>query len=134
MSREGCPRPCDEFRYKKQSKAAIAIQAARETVALKEAKDKLQKRVEERTWRLQQGKRLRTEMEETKTQEIIKLQEALHASEIQMEEAKSKAIQEQEAARKAFEESLPVIKETLVIVQDTEKIGSLAAEVESLKL
>jgi len=35
------------------------IQAARETGALKEAKDKLEKRVEELTWRLQIEKRLR---------------------------------------------------------------------------
>lgn len=36
-----------------------SIQAARETGALKEAKDKLEKRVEELTWRLQLEKRLR---------------------------------------------------------------------------
>lgn len=35
------------------------VQAARETGALKEAKDKLEKRVEELTWRLQLEKRLR---------------------------------------------------------------------------
>ena len=37
----------------------LSIQAARETGALKEAKDKLEKRVEELTWRLQIEKRLR---------------------------------------------------------------------------
>lgn len=36
-----------------------SIQAARDTGALKEAKDKLEKRVEELTWRLQIEKRLR---------------------------------------------------------------------------
>lgn len=35
------------------------MQAARETGALKEAKDKLEKKVEELTWRLQFEKRLR---------------------------------------------------------------------------
>jgi hypothetical protein len=35
------------------------LQAARETGALKEAKDKLEKRVEELTWRLGLEKRLR---------------------------------------------------------------------------
>lgn len=35
------------------------LQAARETGALKEAKDKLEKRAEELTWRLQLEKRLR---------------------------------------------------------------------------
>ncbi|KAI7727087.1 hypothetical protein M8C21_031579, partial [Ambrosia artemisiifolia] len=92
----------DEFRHRKQTKAAIFIQAhyrcykahsyykslqkaalytqcgwrrrvarkelralkmaARETGALKEAKDKLEKRVEELTWRLQLEKRLRALM------------------------------------------------------------------------
>lgn len=37
----------------------ICMQAARETGALKEAKDKLEKKVEELTWRLQFEKRLR---------------------------------------------------------------------------
>ncbi|THU65874.1 hypothetical protein C4D60_Mb05t08230 [Musa balbisiana] len=100
---------CNEFRFKKQTKAAVCIQAARETGALKEAKDKLEKRVEELTWRLQLEKRLR------------------------VEEARSTLIREREAARKAIEEAPPVIKETPVFVQDTEKIDSLTAEVENLK-
>lgn len=37
------------------------FQAARETGALKEAKDKLEKKVEELTWRLQLEKRLRVQ-------------------------------------------------------------------------
>ncbi|GMQ06030.1 hypothetical protein CsSME_00050781 [Camellia sinensis var. sinensis] len=136
--------------YKSLQKAAIVSQcgwrgrvarrelrklkmASRETGALKEAKDKLEKRVEELTWRLQLEKRLRTDLEEAKAQEITKLQDALHAMQIQVEEANAKVIKEQEAARKAIEEAPPVIKETPVIVQDTAKIDSLTAEVESLK-
>ncbi|GMN53056.1 hypothetical protein TIFTF001_022196 [Ficus carica] len=107
--------------------------AARETGALKEAKDKLEKRVEELTWRLQLEKRLRTDLEEEKAQEIAKLQEGLHAMQTQVEEANAAVIKEREAARKAIEEAPPVIKETPVIVQDTEKIDSLTAEVASLK-
>lgn len=107
--------------------------AARETGALKEAKDKLEKRVEELTWRLQLEKRLRTDLEEEKAQEIAKLQDALHSTQIQVEEANARVIQEREAARKAIEEAPPVIKETPVVVQDTGKIDSLTAEVESLK-
>lgn len=38
---------------------SIFLQAARETGALKEAKDKLQKTVEDLTWRIQLEKRLR---------------------------------------------------------------------------
>ncbi|KAI8553406.1 hypothetical protein RHMOL_Rhmol05G0013600 [Rhododendron molle] len=107
--------------------------AARETGALKEAKDKLEKRVEELTWRLQLEKRLRTDLEEAKAQEIAKLQVALHAMQIQVEESNARVIKEQEAARKAIKEAPPVVKETPIIVQDTAKIDSLTAEVESLK-
>ncbi|KAG6413856.1 hypothetical protein SASPL_126571 [Salvia splendens] len=136
--------------YKSLQKAAIVTQcgwrqrvarkelrklrmASRETGALKEAKDKLEKKVEELTWRLQFEKRLRTELEETKAQEITKLQEALHSMQIQVEEANARVIKEQEAARKAIEDAPPVIKETPVVVQDTAKIDALTAEVESLK-
>ncbi|KAJ4953949.1 hypothetical protein NE237_030781 [Protea cynaroides] len=108
--------------------------AARETGALKEAKDKLEKTVEELTWRLQLEKRLRTDLEEAKAHEISKLQDALHALQLQVEEANARVIREQEAARKAIEEAPPVIKETPVIVQDTEKIDALTAEVENLKV
>ncbi|XP_044463733.1 myosin-17 isoform X3 [Mangifera indica] len=107
--------------------------AARETGALKEAKDKLEKRVEELTWRLQFEKQLRTNLEEEKAQEIVKLQDALHAMQLQVEEANSRVLKEREAARKAIEEAPPVIKETPVMIQDTEKIESLTAEVASLK-
>ncbi|KAK4432850.1 Myosin-17 [Sesamum alatum] len=136
--------------YRRLQKAAIVTQcgwrrrvarkelrqlkmAARETGALKEAKDKLEKKVEELTWRLQFEKRLRTELEETKAQEIAKLQEALHSLQIQVEDANARVIKEREAARKAIEEAPPVIKETPVMVQDTAKIEALTAEVESLK-
>ncbi|KAL7593906.1 myosin-17 [Lactuca sativa] len=136
--------------YKSLQKAAIVTQcgwrrrvarkelrslkmAARETGALKEAKDKLEKRVEELTWRLQLEKRLRSELEETKAQEAAKLQEALRVMQIQIDEANAKVIKEREAARKAIEEAPPVVKETPVIIQDTEKVDSLTAEVESLK-
>lgn len=107
--------------------------AARETGALKEAKDKLEKRVEELTWRLQLEKRLRTDLEEAKAQEIAKWQDVVHQLQFQVEEAKAMVIKEQEAACKAIEEAPPVITETPVMVQDTEKIDSLTAEIESLK-
>ncbi|KAL7091844.1 hypothetical protein ACP275_12G128400 [Erythranthe tilingii] len=163
-----------EFRFRKQTKAAIKIQAhvrchreysyyrrlqkaaivtqcgwrrrvarkelrnlkmaARETGALKEAKDKLEKKVEELTWRLQLERRLRTELEDTKAQEITKLQEALRSMQIQVEDANARVIQEREASRKAIEEAPPVIKETPVVIQDTAKIDALTAEVESLKV
>ncbi|KAH0931813.1 hypothetical protein HID58_008930 [Brassica napus] len=136
--------------YKKLQKAALASQcgwrsrlarkelrtlkmAARDTGALREAKDKLEKRVEELTWRLQLEKRQRTDLEEAKAQEYAKQQEALQAMRLQVEEANAAVIREREAARKAIEEAPPVIKETPVLVEDTEKINSLTSEVEALK-
>ncbi|KAF8394312.1 hypothetical protein HHK36_020519 [Tetracentron sinense] len=107
--------------------------AARETGALKEAKDKLEKRVEELTWRLQLEKRLRTDLEDAKGQEIAKLQNSLQAMQNKVDETNSLLVEEREASRKAIEEAPPVIKETPILVQDTEKIDSLTEEVESLK-
>ncbi|XP_068634511.1 myosin-17-like isoform X2 [Aristolochia californica] len=107
--------------------------AARETGALKEAKDKLEKRVEEITWRLQLEKRLRIDLEEAKAQEVAKLQDVVHALQLQVEEANSQLIKEREATRKAIEEAPTMIKETPVLIQDTEKIDSLTSEVENLK-
>ena len=51
-----------------------------------------------------------------------------------MEETTAVLIKEREAAKKAIEEAPPVVKETTVLVQDTEKINSLTAEVENLKV
>lgn len=77
---------------------------------------------------------MQTDMEESKSQELSKLQDTLRAMELQVEEANAMVIKEREAARKAIEEAPPVIKETPVLVQDTEKIDSLTAEVDSLKV
>ncbi|XP_042444067.1 myosin-17-like [Zingiber officinale] len=107
--------------------------AARETGALKEAKDKLAKRVEELTWRLQLEKRLRTDLEESKAHEVHKFQTMLSEMQLQVEETKLMLIREHDAARKALEEAPPVIKETTILVQDMEKIYSLTAQVEQLK-
>jgi myosin-5 len=71
---------------------------------------------------------------EEKGQEIATLQDALHVTQIQVEEANARVIQEREAAWKAIEGAPPVMKETPVIIQDTEKIDSLTVEVESLKV
>ncbi|KAE8673101.1 hypothetical protein F3Y22_tig00111812pilonHSYRG00246 [Hibiscus syriacus] len=49
----------NELCFRRQTKAAIIIQAASETGALQVAKNKLEKQVEELTWRLQMEKRMR---------------------------------------------------------------------------
>ncbi|KAF7817809.1 myosin-11-like isoform X1 [Senna tora] len=107
--------------------------AARETGALQEAKDKLEKRVEELTWRLQLEKSLRTNLEEAKAQEVTKLQNSLQEMQSKFDETNALLIKERENVKKVVEEAPPVIQETQVIVEDTEKIESLTAEVESLK-
>ncbi|KAI9185720.1 hypothetical protein LWI28_010086 [Acer negundo] len=122
-----------QFRFRKQTKASIIIQAARETGALKEAKDKLEKRVEELTWRLQLEKRLRTDLEEAKAQEVAKFQNSLQEMQSKLDEANALLVKERETAKQAIEEAPPVIKETQVLVEDTKKIDSLTEEVESLK-
>ncbi|KAL5061150.1 hypothetical protein RYX36_032754 [Vicia faba] len=107
--------------------------ASRETGALKEAKDKLEKRVEELTWRLQLEKSLRTNLEESKAQEIAKLQNSLQELQSKSDETNAILVKERENAKKSIEEAPPVIQETQVIVEDTQKVESLTAEVESLK-
>uniref|UniRef100_A0A6N2KTU9 Myosin motor domain-containing protein n=1 Tax=Salix viminalis TaxID=40686 RepID=A0A6N2KTU9_SALVM len=107
--------------------------AARDTGALREAKDKLEKHVEELTWRLQLEKRLRTDLEEAKVQEAVKFQNSLEEMKIKIEEANALIVKEREAAKNAINEAPPVIKETQVLVEDTKKIDSLTEEVESLK-
>ncbi|XP_047336322.1 myosin-11-like [Impatiens glandulifera] len=107
--------------------------AARETGALKEAKDKLEKHVEELTWRLQLEKRMRTDLEETKAQEIAKLQNSLQDMQARNDETTALLVKEREASRKTIEEAPPVIKEIQVMVEDTKRIESLTAEVDSLK-
>ncbi|CAA6659271.1 unnamed protein product [Spirodela intermedia] len=76
--------------------------AARETGALKEAKDKLEKKVEELTWRLQLEKRLRTDLEEAKGQEVAKLQHSLQNMQIKVNEANAMLAKEREAAQNAI--------------------------------
>ncbi|KAH8491136.1 hypothetical protein H0E87_023322 [Populus deltoides] len=107
--------------------------AARDTGALREAKDKLEKHVEELTWRLQLEKRLRTDLEEAKAQEVVKFQNSLEEMKNKIEEANALIIKERETAKKAIDDAPPVIKETQVLVEDTKKIDSLTEEVENLK-
>nr|GMD12172.1 myosin-9-like isoform X1 [Ipomoea batatas] len=136
--------------YKKLIRAAIVTQcrwrgrlarrelrklkmAARETGALKEAKDKLEKQVEELTWRVQLEKRLRTDLEEAKAAEIAKLQNTIQSMHGKVEETTSLLSKEKEAAKKAIEEVSSIVKETPVAVEDTAKIESLSTEMDTIK-
>ncbi|RLN10008.1 hypothetical protein C2845_PM11G21890 [Panicum miliaceum] len=104
--------------------------AARETGALQAAKNKLEKQVEELTWRLQLEKRMRADLEEAKSQENAKLQAALQEVQQQYKETKEILVQEREAAKKAAEIA-PVIKEVPVV--DTELMNKLRDENDKLK-
>ncbi|XP_010526481.1 PREDICTED: myosin-14 isoform X1 [Tarenaya hassleriana] len=142
-----CRRFLAQSRYKRLKKAAIVTQcawrvrlarkelrklkmAARETGALQAAKNKLEKQVEELTWRLQLEKRMRTDMEEAKTQENAKLQSALEEMQTQFKETKVSLLKELEAAKKAAEVS-PVVQEVTVV--DQELVKKLTTENEELK-
>ncbi|GAB2262831.1 hypothetical protein Droror1_Dr00003828 [Drosera rotundifolia] len=141
--------------YKKLNRAALVTQcrwrgklgrkelrklkmAARETGALKEAKDKLEKKVEDLTWRLQFEKRQRTDLEESKEKEISKLQQSLQEMRMKVDEANALVAKEREAAWKAVEEAAAAaaaaVKETPVPVEDTKKIDRLTAEVDHLNV
>ncbi|XP_018629557.1 myosin-6 isoform X4 [Nicotiana tomentosiformis] len=135
------------MKYKKLKKAAITTQcawrsrvargelrklkmAARETGALQAAKNKLEKQVEELTWRLQLEKRMRADMEEAKTKENAKLQSALQEVQLQFKEAKEILVKERETAKRAAEK-IPIIQEVPVV--DREMMNKLSAENENLK-
>uniref|UniRef100_A0A0E0HR60 Myosin motor domain-containing protein n=2 Tax=Oryza nivara TaxID=4536 RepID=A0A0E0HR60_ORYNI len=89
---------------------------ARETGALKEAKDKLEKKVEELTWRVQLEKRMRTDLEEAKAQELSKLQSSMEALQAKLDETSAKLVKEREVAR-AIEEAPPVVQQTETSLQ-----------------
>ncbi|GER24910.1 myosin-11 [Striga asiatica] len=141
----------DRSYYKRLIKASIVTQcrwrgrvarrelrklkmASRETGALKEAKDKLEKQVEDLSLRLQLEKRRRNELEEAKegkVQEIAKLQQALEGMQSKLDESNALLVKEREVAQKAIEEAA-IVKETPVPVEDTAKIEALTAEMEKL--
>ncbi|KAK6122938.1 hypothetical protein DH2020_043315 [Rehmannia glutinosa] len=104
--------------------------AAKETGALQEAKNKLEKEVEELTWQLQLEKRTRADIEEAKNQETAKLQSALEKMQMDFKETKEQLMNELEAAKKVAKQ-VPVTQEVSVI--DHELVDKLTAENEKLK-
>ncbi|KAG6418712.1 hypothetical protein SASPL_120916 [Salvia splendens] len=142
-----CRKLLARLEYTKLKKAAITTQcawrskvargelrklkmAARETGALQAAKNKLEKQVEELTWRLQLEKRMRGDLEEAKTQENTKLQTALKDLQLQFKETKDMLLKEKEVSKRAAEQ-IPVIQEIPII--DHEMMDKLSAENEKLK-
>ncbi|XP_024385122.1 myosin-9 isoform X2 [Physcomitrium patens] len=136
--------------YKKCRKSAITIQcawrgrvarnelkklkaAAKETGALQEAKTKLEKRCEELTWRLQLEKRMRTDMEEAKNQEIAKLREKFEEEQKQAQEAKTHLTKELEVNKLALGQAAQVIKEVPPVEVFDAKVEKLTKENEELQ-
>ncbi|KAL9320396.1 hypothetical protein ACSQ67_012235 [Phaseolus vulgaris] len=129
-----------EFRFRKQAKASIIIQAQWRCHKSASYYKKLKKGsiVTQCRWRgLMARRELRklkmSNLEESKAQEIAKLQNLLQETQNKVDETNALLIKEREAARKAIEEAPPVVQETQVIVEDTQKIESLSLEIESLK-
>ncbi|WJX79127.1 Myosin-6 [Trifolium repens] len=133
--------------FTKLKKAAIATQcawrgkvarrelrklkmAARETGALQDAKNKLEKQVEDLALRLQLEKRLRVDMEEAKAKENERLKSALQEMQHQYKETKSLLEKEREATKR-LEERVPVIQEVPVV--DHDLMEKLRSENEKLK-
>ncbi|XP_031283791.1 myosin-6 [Pistacia vera] len=142
-----CRKYLARLHYMKLKKAAITTQcawrgrvarkelrklkmAARETGALQAAKNKLEKQVEELTWRLQLEKRMRADMEEAKNQENAKLQSALQEMQLQFKETKAMLSKEIEVAKKEAEK-VPVVQEIPVV--DHTMLEKLTSENEKLK-
>lgn len=109
--------------------------AAKETGALQEAKTKLEKRCEELEWRLQLEKRLRTDIEEAKLQEVTKLQSIINDTQAQFQAASVTAAKERVLIQQATDQAVSAIKETekmQVIEVSNAKLEKLEAENESL--
>jgi myosin-5 len=70
------------------------LQVANEAGALRLAKTKLEKRLEDLEWRLQLEKRLRTSGEEAKSSEISKLQKTLESFSLKLDAARLATINE----------------------------------------
>nr|GEW01257.1 myosin-12-like isoform X1 [Tanacetum cinerariifolium] len=105
--------------------------AAKDVGALREAKDKLEKRVEELTRQLDYEKHSRIDLEETKEKEITKLQNVLQQIQGKLAEAHNQIIHEKEAAKLAIEQAPPVVKEVPVV--DNAKVEELTNHNHELK-
>ncbi|KHN32166.1 Myosin-J heavy chain [Glycine soja] len=82
------------FLHRKEHKAATSIQEANEAGALRLAKNKLEKQLEELTWRLHLEKKIRVSNEEAKHVEIFKLQKMVDALNLELDAAKLATINE----------------------------------------
>ncbi|KAK4757816.1 hypothetical protein SAY87_019117 [Trapa incisa] len=121
---------CARQRYLRLREAAITMQcscrreiawndfrklklAAKETGALQAAKTMLEKQVKELTTELQTERQMKAELEEAKSQEIMKLQSVLQETRAKLEETKAMLLSERETGKTAGEPT-PQVKEVPV--------------------
>ncbi|KMZ61687.1 putative Myosin XI [Zostera marina] len=95
---------------------------ARETGALKEAKENLEKEVEDLVAKLQMEKHKRIEIEESKTKENAKLHLALQELQLQFDETKSLLIKETEVFKKAEMDHMIAMEKMKEISTENEKL------------
>ncbi|CDY69853.1 BnaC01g40760D, partial [Brassica napus] len=108
-------------------------QAANETGALRLAKTKLEKRLEDLEWRLQLEKRLRTSGEEAKSGEVSKLQKTLESFSLKLDAAKLATINECNK-NAVLQKQLDIsIKEKAAVVKELNGMVELEKENTSLK-
>lgn len=77
---------------------------------------------------------MQANLERERFNELCRLHEMVDVLQQAVEDAEVRVIAEREAALKAIAEAPPVIKEKVVLVEDTEKVNSSKAEVERLKV
>ncbi|XP_010522441.1 PREDICTED: myosin-7 [Tarenaya hassleriana] len=104
--------------------------AAKETGALQDAKTKLEKQVEELTSFLEHERQMRTELEETKTQEIKALQSELTDMKVQLGETQETKSEEILKLQSALQDMHVELEE---LTKELEMTNDLAAENEQLK-
>ncbi|XP_038985415.1 protein OPAQUE1 isoform X2 [Phoenix dactylifera] len=122
--------------------------AANEAGALREAKNKLEKRLEDLTWRLTLEKRLRVAGEESKLVEVSKLQRALESSNADLNAAKLATVNEHTknmllqnqldcslkdiaTLRGSLTEMTELKKENLYLKNSVESLGKRNSELEN---
>ncbi|KAM0874206.1 hypothetical protein ACQ4PT_037583 [Festuca glaucescens] len=129
-----------ELSIRRQTRAAVCIQAQwrahRELwsyLTMKRASVICQCAWRQSIARRHLGKLRLANVEKERLDEISRLHEMVDVLQQAVEDAEVRVIAEREAAIKAIAEAPPVIKETVVWVEDTEKVNSWNAEVGRLK-
>ncbi|MED6185847.1 hypothetical protein PIB30_060943 [Stylosanthes scabra] len=118
-----------QLRYKKLTRAAVIIEAAKESKALEAAKKELERQVEELSLSLESEKRMR----EAETQENEKLQSALQEMEQQLKETQELLLKERQAPKTTDGGTTMQVIQSNETDTDMELISKLTAENEQLK-